>query len=525
MLERRLSANCRKQPLMTSSRGVVLRRVIGLSSRSIGLLRESDHTERISLFFTELTHDRHSIWPSWASQAETPTHFRDKQTRKNEGTFYNIRPLTPHDVECPHKGFLAWRPVAIIACGNFEEILEHMNRLGHLVLLVAFLVPLARVRADDTRVPAAKPETLGVSTERLDRIDGVINQAVEKGDLPGAVVIVVHRGHVVFRRAYGQRSKQPVAVPMTVDTVFDLASLTKPVAAAPSIMLLVEQGKLSLSDPVAKHLPAFAAQGKDKITIEQLLLHTSGLIADNAEADFKDGKKKAIERICNLKPQGEPGTRFIYSDVNFIVLGELVEHVSGTPLDEFARKNFYKPLGMTETGFRPPDALKERIAPTAQRDGHWMVGEVHDPRAYLLGGVAGHAGLFSTADDLAVFAQMMLNGGQWHDQRVLSALTVKTMTTPREVPKGLRAYGWDVQTTFSTNRGELSKPGSGFGHTGFTGTSIWIDPDSETAVIFLSNRVHPDGKGSVVRLRGQVATLAAAALGPPPKRAPQPPEK
>ena len=386
-------------------------------------------------------------------------------------------------------------------------------------------MPLAAVRADDSRVPVAKPETLGVSAERLDRIDGAIKQAVDKGELPGAVVLVVHRGNIVFRRAYGQRSKQPAAVPMTVDTVFDLASLTKPVATAPSIMLLAEQGKLRLTDPVSKHLPAFAARGKDKITIEQLLLHTSGLIADNPVADYKDGKKKAIERICDLKPEAEPGARFTYSDVNFIVLGELVEQISSTPLDEFARKHFFKPLGMTETGFHPPEALKTRIAPTEQRDGHWMVGEVHDPRAYLLGGVAGHAGLFSTADDLAVFAQMMLNGGQWHDQRVLSALTVKTMTEPRTVPKGLRAYGWDVQTTFSSNRGELSKPGSGFGHTGFTGTSLWLDPDSQTAVIFLSNRVHPDGKGNVKQLRGQVATLAAAALGPPPKQAAQPPAK
>ncbi len=395
-----------------------------------------------------------------------------------------------------------------------------MNHFRHLVVLAAFLLPLAAVGADNTRVPAAKPETLGVSAERLDLIDGVMKQAVDKGDLPGAVVLIVHRGHVVFRRAYGQRSKKPVAVPMTVDTVFDLASLTKPVATAPSIMLLVEQGKLRLSDPVAKHLPAFAAHGKDKITIEHLLLHTSGLIADNPVADYKDGKKKAIERICDLEPRAEPGANFVYSDVNFIVLGELVEQVGGIPLDEFARKHFFKPLGMTETCFHPPEALKERIAPTQQRDGHWMVGEVHDPRAYLLGGVAGHAGLFSTADDLAIFAQMMLGGGQWHDQRVLSKLSVQTMTTPCAVPRGLRAYGWDVQTTFSINRGTSFKSGSGFGHTGFTGTSIWIDPDSQTAVIFLSNRVHPDSNISISRLRGEVATLAAEALGALPKLAP-----
>jgi serine-type D-Ala-D-Ala carboxypeptidase len=398
-----------------------------------------------------------------------------------------------------------------------------MGRRRHLLLLVAFLAPLATVRADDFRVPTAKPDDLGVSAERLGRIDAVVNHAIEKDQLPGAVVLVVHRGHVVFRRAYGQRTKKPVAAPMTADTIFDIASLTKPVATAPSIMLLAEQGKLRLSDPVSKHWADFAPRGKDKITIEQLLLHTSGLIADNPASDYMDGKKKALARIGDLEPIAEPGARFIYSDVNFIALGELVERIGGAPLDEFARNHFFKPLGMTETGFRPPEALKERIAPTAQRDGHWMIGEVHDPRAYLLGGVAGHAGLFSSADDLAIYALMLLKGGQGRDQRVLSTQSVKTMTTPRAVPKGLRAYGWDVQTTFSTNRGELSKPGSGFGHTGFTGTSLWIDPDSETAVIFLSNRVHPDGAGNVARLRGQVATLAAAALGAPAKpKAPAP---
>ncbi len=391
-----------------------------------------------------------------------------------------------------------------------------------LVCLFAVVLSAVTVRADDTHLPTAKPETLGVSAERLDRIDAAVNQAIDKGDLPGAVVLVVHRGHVIFRKAYGQRSKQPEAVAMTADTVFDLASLTKPMATATSVMLLVEQGKLSVSDPVAKYLPGFAAKGKDKITVEQLLLHTSGLLPDNALADYKDGKKKAFERIFDLEPQTEPGTRFTYSDVNYIVLGELVEQVSGTPLNEFAQKYIYKPLGMTETGFKPPGSLKERIAPTEQREGHWMVGEVHDPRAYLLGGVAGHAGLFSTVDDLAVFAQMLLNGGTYRGQRILSPLTVRAMTTPREVPKGLRAYGWDVQTSYSSNRGELFKPGSGFGHTGFTGTSLWLDPDSETAVIFLSNRVHPEAKGNVNRVRGQVATLAAAALGKVGKAAPQP---
>jgi CubicO group peptidase (beta-lactamase class C family) len=309
---------------------------------------------------------------------------------------------------------------------------------------------------------------------------------------------------------------------MSADTAFDLASLTKPVATATSIMLLVEQGKLSLSDRVAKHWPAFGAKGKDKITVEQLLLHTSGLIADNDVADYRNGKSKALERIVDLTPTSEPGSRFVYSDVGYIVLGELVERISGVPLDSFARKNLFNPLGMKETTFRPDDKLADRAAPTQERDGHWMKGEVHDPRAHALGGVAGHAGLFSTADDLAIYVRMLLRGGVFNGKRILSPLTVRLMTTPREVPGGLRAYGWDVQTAFSSNRGELFPRGESFGHTGFTGTSLWLDPASDTAVIFLSNRVHPDGKGNVTKLRGQVATLAAAALTDVPSSASQP---
>jgi uncharacterized protein YbbC (DUF1343 family)/CubicO group peptidase (beta-lactamase class C family) len=351
-----------------------------------------------------------------------------------------------------------------------------------------------------------------VDNERLNRIDSVVKHALDRGELPGCVILVVHRGQAVFRKAYGLRSKQPSEIPMTADTVFDLASLTKPVATATSVMILVEQGNLGLSDRVAQHLPAFGQNGKDKITVADLLLHTGGLIADNPESDYLDGRAKSLERVFQLSPLADPGTRFIYSDVGYIVLGELVELLAGMPLDEFAQKQIFAPLHMTDTGFKPDDKRKERAAPTERRQGHWLKGEVHDPRAYHLGGVAGHAGLFSTADDLAIYAQMLLAGGLYKGQRILSPLTVRVMTTPRSVPGGLRAYGWDVQTAYSSNRGELFPRGESFGHTGFTGPSIWIDPASQTAVIFLSNRVHPDGKGDVRRLRGQVATLAAAAL-------------
>jgi CubicO group peptidase (beta-lactamase class C family) len=244
------------------------------------------------------------------------------------------------------------------------------------------------------------------------RLDETVQQAIDRGELPGAVVLVLHDGKVVYRKAHGLRSKQPSAEPMTVDTVFDLASLTKPVATATSIMLLAERGKLRVADRVSQHWPEFGRHGKDRITVAQLLLHTGGLIADNPETDYRDDKGEALERICDLKLAAEPGARFTYSDVGYIVLGEAVERLAGCPLDEFARKNIFVPLGMRDTAFRPDDSLKKRCAPTEQREGRWMIGEVHDPRAYRLGGVAGHAGLFSTADDLAIYARMLLGCGK-----------------------------------------------------------------------------------------------------------------
>jgi CubicO group peptidase (beta-lactamase class C family) len=387
-----------------------------------------------------------------------------------------------------------------------------------LLLTLAFFVlvpPAVRARPENaTKLPQTSPAEVGLDAAKLDQIDAVVKDSIAQGHLPGAVVLVVRQGKIAFRRAYGLRSKQPAEVRMTADTVFDLASLTKPIATATSILLLIEQGKLGLTDRVTRHLPAFAQNGKDKITLEQLLLHTSGLIADNPVSDYKDGRKKALERICQLKPITEPGTKFRYSDVNFIVLGELVERVSGLALDAFARKYVFEPLGLRETTFKPGKELAERAAPTQKREGRWMRGEVHDPRAYLLGGVAGHAGLFSTADDLAVFAEMILQRGTYAGKRILKPETVRLMTTPRTVPGGQRALGWDVKTSFSSNRGEGFSEKS-FGHTGFTGTSIWIDPTSETAVILLSNRVHPDGKGQINRLRGRVASLVAASILPP----------
>jgi len=391
---------------------------------------------------------------------------------------------------------------------------------GLLALLGALcLVPAdASALAAEKPLPLVAPEAQGISAEAFARIDEAVRTALDRGAAPGVVIVVVHKGAVVFRKAYGNRSIEPEKTPMLPDIVFDLASLTKPIATATSIMLLFEQGKLKPSDPVAKYLPAFRRKETERITIEQLLTHTSGFIADNPVADYGDGVPKSWERLFALTPVAPPGSKFTYSDMNYVFLGKIVETVSQTPLDVFAHKNIFAPLGMNETAYKPQGKLKERAAPAELRAGAWMVGEVHDPRAFALGGVAGHAGLFSTADDLAVYAQMLLSAGSYDGKQILKSNTVKEMTAPRKVPlaggkTGLRTYGWDMDTPYSKNRGTGFPVGISFGHTGFTGTSVWIDPQSQSAAIFLSNKVHPHNKGNVTALRGQVATIVAEAVG------------
>lgn len=346
---------------------------------------------------------------------------------------------------------------------------------------------------------------------RLAEIDDVVGEALAEQRMPGCVVLIARHDKIVFLKAYGDRSLEPTESPMTADTVFDLASLTKPIATATSVMLLVEEGKIALDDPAARYLPEFAANGKESITVRQLLTHQGGLIADNDIQDYADGPEKAIERVLTTKPQAKPGETFVYSDVSFIVLGELVRRVAGENLDRFASERIFKPLGMTETGYLPDDDLRRRAAPTEKRDDHWMQGEVHDPRAFALGGVAGHAGLFSTAEDLALYAQMILHQGELNGVRVLQAKTVAEMTRPHEVRGGLRALGWDMRTGYSSNRG-AGFSNRAVGHGGFTGTAIWIDPDRDLTVIFLSNRVHPNGKGLVNPLAGRIGSIAAEAI-------------
>lgn len=359
-------------------------------------------------------------------------------------------------------------------------------------------------------IPAALETRFFV--EKLIEMDSTIETAIFDGKLPGGVVWLERAGDA-YSRAHGRRAVVPAPESMTLDTIFDAASLTKVIATAPSIMKLAEEGRLDLDAPVAKYLPGFAQNGKEAITTRQLLTHTSGLRPGISSRPAWEGYEKAIELACSEKPVAKPGEMFRYSDINFILLGELVRVVSGKPLDEFAKKELFAPLGMAETQFNPPGALRGRIAPTELVGTNLLRGIVHDPTARRMGGVAGHAGLFTTAADLARFARMMLNEGELEGRRVLRPETIRRMRSV-QTPVALsarRGLGWDLDTGFSGPRGAIFPVGS-FGHTGWTGTSIWIDPHSKSFLIFLSNRNHPDESGSVVPLRHKLGTLAAQAI-------------
>jgi uncharacterized protein YbbC (DUF1343 family)/CubicO group peptidase (beta-lactamase class C family) len=348
-----------------------------------------------------------------------------------------------------------------------------------------------------------------INLKKLEGIKEIVEESIEQKKIPGAVVLVLNQGKIVYKQAFGNKSLYPSTEPMTTDTIFDLASLTKPIATGTSIFKLVEAGKLRLSDKAKLHLPELTEPAWEAITLEHLLTHTSGLPSGNASSDYKEGITQSIKKINNLKLLAPPGERFTYSDIGFIMLGEIVQRTSGRLLDQFSRDEIFLPLGMKETGYNPSETLKPRIAPTQKEKDGMLRGVVHDPRARLLNGIAGHAGLFSTVDDLALYCAMILNPS---NSKVLSHASIRTMTQARAVPNGWRTFGWDCDTAFSSNRGELFPKGSTFGHTGFTGTSIWFDPASQTAVIFLSNRVHPEGKGDATPVRNKVATIVASAL-------------
>ena len=378
--------------------------------------------------------------------------------------------------------------------------------LCSLVLQPSFLTDSAAA----TEVVSSTGSSASASVVKLNNVDAVIMQAVADGNIPGAVLVVGHNGKVVYRKAYGQRSLEPRRLPMTIETIFDLASLTKVVATTTAVMQLVELGKVRLNDPLAKYLPDFAQNGKDDITVRQLLTHYSGLAPDLDLSTPWEGKNTAYQLAFVMPPETAPGSGFVYSDINYIMLGALVEKVSGQNLDTYTQTHIFAPLKMLHTRYNPPPSWHLRIAPTQYDENSRMLwGVVHDPTARRMGGVAGHAGLFSTGDDLAKFAQALLNGGDG----ILSPVAVAKMIAPQTPPSApvMRGFGWDIDSPFSSNRGDFFPIGS-FGHTGFTGTSLWIDPTTKSYVILLTNSVHPRGRGNAVGLRTKVATEIAAAL-------------
>ena len=373
------------------------------------------------------------------------------------------------------------------------------------VFWTLFLRPLVALSPTNPDLEAALQ-----TSDSFVEIDHVVQRHIGLGNLPGAVVLVGHQDAIAFEKAYGNRSVEPEIEAMTPETVFDLASLTKVVATTPSVILLVQKGRLKLDDPVSKYLPAFGQAGKKKITLRQLLVHYSGLPADLRQTRRRQiTSKNALSRIYQTRLVAPPGQRFIYSDLGFVVLGKVVEKVTGQSLSRFSQENVFMPLGMAATGFLPRPEVIPNIAPTERlKEGGMLRGQVHDPLASKLGGVAGDAGLFSTARDLARFCQMLLQRGSLNGAEVFRPEAVALMTSPQS-PDGkpnIRGFGWDIQSTYSSVKGSFFSPAS-YGHTGYTGTSLWIDPATRTFLIILTNRVHPAGKGNVKELRTELANI------------------
>ena len=374
------------------------------------------------------------------------------------------------------------------------------------------------------RPAITRPEAVGLSSERLKLLEQFLVDCIQQKYFPGAVIIVGRHDRIVFRQAYGQAQWVPEPKPMKIDMLFDLASLTKPVATATSIMILVERGKLSLHDKVRDYIPEFSVykdekgQKGEEARLWHLLTHTSGLPAyTNAEEVARlygspCPTETLVKHIASLKKEFPPGKDFRYSCLGYITLAYIIQKVTGKDIATFARENIFLPLSMKRTFFNPPPEMKEECVATEVIAGKPLIGVVHDPLARLQGGISGNAGLFSTADDLALFARMMLHQGELDGQRILSPLSVRRMTEiyPEVLFSG-RGLGWDINSPYSTNRGDLFGRSS-YGHTGYTGTSIWIDPETKTFVIFLTNRVHPDDKGVIIPVRSRVANLVAAAI-------------
>jgi len=390
-------------------------------------------------------------------------------------------------------------------------------RLFVLLALIAALGCSSTTTNDAT--PPASSEAAPPATDSMfppsftSKIDAAVEQAIADGKIPGGVVHV-EQGGKIYERAYGMRSLVPEREPMTRDTIFDMASVTKVAAATPSIMKLVEEGKVDIDAPVSRYIPEFRGGWRDEITVRDIMTHVSGLRPDLSLDTPWKGYQTAIELTMKEEPRTRPGPVFVYSDINFILVGEIVHRVSGEPLDQYVKRHIYEPLGMMESGFNPPTSLLPRIAPTEEVKGEGILhGVVHDPTARRMGGVAGHAGLFTSVSDLCRYARMILNGGELDGVRIFKPETVKLMTSAQS-PKGnavRRGLGWDFDSIYSRPRGNF--PVGSFGHTGWTGSFIWIDPASKSFYAFLSNRVHPDGKGSVLQLQLTLGKIVSEQMG------------
>lgn len=387
-----------------------------------------------------------------------------------------------------------------------------MNRFkSNFILATLVIVFLSATIANSAYLPMTSPEKSGMSNTILMSVDSVINASIANKDTPGAVLLVGHQGKIVYKKVYGNRMVKPRVEKMTVDTIFDMASLTKPTATACGIMKLAEEGKLNVNDKASKYFPEFAQNGKENITLVNLLTHTSGLKPDGDYYEKNLGYDGIIKDLASMNTSYTTGTKFVYSDLGYMALGEIIRRVSSKPENEYVADKIFKPLGLKDTGYLPPKDKWERCAPTEFRHGQLLQGQVHDPTAWEMGGVAGHAGLFSTADDMAVVCQMFLNNGEYNGVRIFKPETIRLMTTNQSVvTTQTRGLGWDIGSRYSGQRGHVF-PKEGYGHTGWTGTSVWVDPASQTFVILLCNRNHPEG-GNVNRLRAQVSDIVASSI-------------
>jgi uncharacterized protein YbbC (DUF1343 family) len=379
--------------------------------------------------------------------------------------------------------------------------------IGYISILILVVQGLSAAGAPAPKKKKPAPEAK--ETANFSPVDLLVQEQINDQAITGAVLLIGHGGKIVHQKAFGLRATSPRPEAMTLDTIFDLASLTKVVATTPSVMRMVQYGQIRLDEPVTHYIPDFGMNGKDAVTVRQLLTHYSGLRPDIDLNPPWVGRDTAFRLAHEEKLQAPQGSIFIYSDTNFIVLGELVQRISGMPLDQYAAVHIFQPLGMKHTRYLPPLEWKNKIAETFAPDRKQILrGVVHDPRADRMGGVAGHAGVFSTAGDLALYAQALISR-----KSILDGDIIDKMTTPQQPPNAteVRGLGWDIDSSFSSNRGSLLPVGS-FGHTGYTGTSMWIDPYTNTYVILLANSVLPRQGPAIISLRSRVATAVAALL-------------